>query len=105
MSTERAICRNCGCPSPKNGEIGLYCSACGAVIDYGGTVLLFNTSIITAHGVYRYLPISLADARLFAVNADSAIGHEATASILTELLNRPVSVNRTNSQQRPGDLA
>lgn len=104
------VCRNCGCPPPRKGEIGIYCSACGAEVVYKDderkTVLL-NTSILTDYGVYGYTPLSLEDAVLIAnrENLESAIGHQATAEILTELLSVPVAVNRTNNKQAPGDQA
>lgn len=28
------VCKNCGCPPPKGGEIGEWCSACGAGVEY-----------------------------------------------------------------------
>lgn len=28
------VCFNCGCPPPKGGERGVYCSACGAEVYY-----------------------------------------------------------------------
>jgi hypothetical protein len=68
------------------------------------TVLL-NTSILTDYGIFGYTPLTLEDARDIAQreNYESAIGHQATAEILTELLEVPVSVNRTNNKQSPGD--
>jgi len=104
------VCKNCGCPPPRKGEPGVYCSACGAEVIYKDderkTVLL-NTSILTDHGIFGYVPISLEDARQIArrENYESAIGHQATAEILTELLEVPVAVNRTNNKQAPGDQA
>jgi len=70
-------------------------------------VFLYNTSIVTAYGKYSYEPLMLEDAREIALtnSAESAIGHQATADILTELFGFPVEVNRTNNQQQPGDLA
>jgi hypothetical protein len=109
------VCKNCGCPPPKNGEPGIYCSACGAEVVYINSetgasmprVTLFNTSIVTAYGSYRYEPLSLQDAREIALtnSAESAIGHQATADILTELFGFKVVVNRSNNQQQPGDIA
>jgi hypothetical protein len=51
--------------------------------------------------------LSPEDAREIAIreNCESAIGHESTAEILTELLGIPVAVNRTNNKQAPGDRA
>lgn len=104
------VCSYCGCPPPKQGEIGIYCSACGAEVTYRDderkTVLL-NTSILTDYGIFGYVPLSLKDARRIAKreNYESAIGHEATAEILTELLGVSVTLNRINNKQKPGDQA
>lgn len=109
------VCRNCGVAPPKKGEPGSWCSACGAGVDYVDSetrksmprVFLFNTSIVTAYGSYRYEPLTLEDARDIALtnSAESAIGHQSTADILTELFRFPVEVRRTNNRQEPGDLA
>jgi hypothetical protein len=104
------VCSNCGCPPPKKGEIGIYCSACGAEVVYKDderkTVLL-NTSILTDYGIFGYTPLALEGAQEIAQreNIESAIGHASTAEILTELLGVPVTVNRTNNKQSPGDQA
>lgn len=104
------VCSNCGCPPPQKGEIGIYCSACGAEATYKDderkTVLL-NTSILTDYGIFGYVPLTLDAARRIAnrENVESAVGHESTAEILTELLGVPVAVNRTNNKQAPGDQA
>lgn len=70
-------------------------------------VTLFNTSILTDYGSFRYEPLTLDEARTIAVtnDAESAIGHQATADILTELLGFFVAVNRVNNKQGVGDLA
>lgn len=104
------VCTNCGCPPPRKGEIGIYCSACGAEVAYRDDerrTALFNTSILTDYGIFGYTPLSLDDAVAIAKleNVESAIGHQATAEILTELLGVPVAVNRTNNKQSPGDQA
>jgi viroplasmin and RNaseH domain-containing protein len=69
-------------------------------------VYLYNTSIITAYGSYRYEPLSFHEARTIALtnSAESAIGHQATADILTELFGFKVEVNRSNNQQQVGEL-
>ena len=71
-------------------------------------VAILNTSILTSDGEYRLESISLDDARYFARHSEgfiSAIGHESTAAILTELLGVPVPVNRIQFAQVPGQLA
>lgn len=88
-------------------------------------ITLLNTSIITAHGKYEYTPLTLEDAQRMVIlpcfncqngcpvcggwgvvdNFDSAIGHESTAEILSELLQVKVSVNRQNFIQSPNSRA
>lgn len=81
-------------------------------------LLLLNTSIITAPGVYRLSdPIPQERARKIVhwcltdwnMNIGegilSAIGHEATAQIMTELLGTGIDVNRIASTQASGQLA
>jgi hypothetical protein len=34
VSDDELVCFNCGCPPPKDGERGIYCSACGAEAYY-----------------------------------------------------------------------
>lgn len=75
---------------------------------YGDKMItLLNTSIITAPGRYEMQEISLNDARNWVAlhKYQSAIGHEVTAQILTELLSVPVPVNRMLYQQQPGESA
>ena len=72
---------------------------------------LLNTTIITSNGSYSLFDISLKDARELAQghglhdNVLSAIGHESTAQILTELLGIPVEMNRINFKQEAGQTA
>lgn len=70
-------------------------------------VTLLNTSIITTYGTYEYLPIDLSQAQQMVVDGpwQSAIGHDATAEMLTELFGLPIPVNRINYQQQVGDRA
>jgi Domain of unknown function (DUF1874) len=72
---------------------------------------LLNTSILTAFGSFTYTPMALYDAQVFAQTAHhglgclSAIGHESTAQILTELLEIPVAMNRIQFAQDVGQDA
>jgi hypothetical protein len=77
---------------------------------------LLNTSILTAYGSFTYVPVSLSDAQLLAYNANepmigpddgilSAIGHQSTAEILTDLLEMPISVNRIQFAQEVNQSA
>jgi hypothetical protein len=73
--------------------------------DYPLAVL--NTSIATEDGEYSLRTISLEEARKLAAGREilSAVGHEATAAVLTSLLGRDVPVNRIQFAQQPGQDA
>ncbi len=69
---------------------------------------LLNTTIATNPGRYSLEPCTLERARLLVhntVEVQSAIGHAATAQIMTELLLQPVPVNRIEYSQQPTELA
>lgn len=70
-------------------------------------ITILNTSILTDYGDYRYQPIEVDKVKLILDKNEwqSAVGHESTAAILTELLEREVSVNRIQWCQQAGELA
>lgn len=72
-------------------------------------VAILNTSIVTAYGAFAYEPISLDQAKKIIANAEdgvlSAVGHQATANILTDLLGTPVPMNRIEFAQQEGQSA
>ena len=69
-------------------------------------ITVLTTSVLTAFGRYDYRPAALAAARaLVAGGVQSAIGHQATAEWLAELLGVPVPVNRIDYVQPPGEQA
>ena len=68
---------------------------------------LLNTSILTAYGNYQYTPLNLSAAQKMAASNEllSAIGHQSTAEILTELLGVEVPMNRIQFAQEIGQNA
>lgn len=65
---------------------------------------VLNTSIATVPGSYKLEVITLEQAREIAQSCvlDSAIGHEATAQIMTTVLQTDVPFKRQVFQQQPG---
>jgi len=69
---------------------------------------ILNTSIITADGTFVLETIELSRARALVQQAEgilSAVGHETTAQILSDLLGIEVPVNRINFIQQVGQMA
>src|SRR5258708_4317927 len=70
------------------------------------TIRLLNTSVLTSFGSYTYEPLTLEEAQSLAAKGfESAIGHEEAATVLSELLNTHVPVNRAEYVQQPGEKA
>jgi len=70
-------------------------------------ITLLNSPILTAHGTYSYGPVSLEEARRLVRDEpwQSAIGHVATAEVLSTLLDVAVPMNRIRYVQEPGATA
>ena len=70
-------------------------------------IAILNTSIATAEGDYSLRGITLEQAQELVRENEfvSAIGHQSTAEILTELLGIEVPVNRITFEQQAGQLA
>lgn len=74
-------------------------------------LILFNTSILTSYGTFRYEPLSLKKAKKIAREFQtenkeivSAIGHQSVAEILFELLEIPDTFNRIYAEQKTEDV-
>ena len=75
-------------------------------------LILLNTSILTSFGTYIYQPLTLEESRSLVgefqqagKQIKSAIGHQATAELLSELLGIAVADNRSDAKQAVGTLA
>jgi hypothetical protein len=70
-------------------------------------ITILNTSILTSFGDYRYRPVEVGQVRMMLDKNEwqSAVGHESTAVILTELLGRPIPMNRMQYAQQSGEVA
>lgn len=69
---------------------------------------VLNTAIATTPGDYEVRALSLHEARALVVTALeilSAVGHQATAQVLSDLLGREIPVNRIQFAQQPGQSA
>jgi hypothetical protein len=69
-------------------------------------LVLLNTSILTIFGTYAYKLLTIEEARALVSEfrqdgkvIQSAIGHQATAELLSGLLDYPVAVNRMEFKQ------
>jgi hypothetical protein len=87
--------------------------SCDQVFSMNETRLtLLNTSLLTDYGTFIYQPLSLDEARKLVREFEqagktiqSAIGHQSTANLLTELLAFPVTSPRADFKQTVDDLA
>lgn len=71
-----------------------------------------NAPVVTAPGVFNYEKLSPQAARKIIHDfeksgraIETAVGHEATAELMTRLLKFPVKFNRTEFVQESGDVA
>ncbi|WP_353572611.1 DUF1874 domain-containing protein [Candidatus Albibeggiatoa sp. nov. BB20] len=69
-------------------------------------LFLLNSPVLTAYGQWQFLPVSLMDARkLVETDFISAIGHESTAQLLSQLLEKEIICQRISITMQPQDRA
>lgn len=71
-------------------------------------VAILNGAVITAEGVYSCRTISLAEGKRLIQSAPaviSAVGHNATAEIISDLLGMDIPLNRIDFHQEAGQQA
>lgn len=69
---------------------------------------ILNAPILTNYGTFNFRKVSVEEAKEFVnVNGDiiSAVGHQGTAEILSEILEKKVECNRIQVSMEPGDQA
>ncbi|SKC89760.1 YddF family protein [Maledivibacter halophilus] len=70
-------------------------------------VALFNGTIATTNGIYKISDIDIDSAKklIYKNGFISAIGHESTAEIMSELFKIDISMNRIQFRQQVGQKA
>lgn len=69
-------------------------------------VAILNTSILASYGSYTYEPLTVAEAKaILAGGFISAVGHQATAEVLSEDLGITIPMNRITFTQQPEQRA
>jgi hypothetical protein len=68
---------------------------------------ILNTSILTDYGVFDFSKISLDEAKAFVSDGifESAVGHQATAEVMTDLLGIKIPNTRMPIKMASGDKA
>lgn len=70
-------------------------------------VVLFNGPVCTAEGLYRVSELDFEEARRLVCRwgFESAVGHVASAEVLSAVLGVPVPMNRVDYVQKAGQMA
>jgi hypothetical protein len=70
-------------------------------------IAIYNGPVVTVNGLFRLCDISMEDAKELVKNNKfiSAVGHESTAELLSDILEVAIPVNRIQFCQEPGQKA
>ncbi|MGC8584871.1 MAG: YddF family protein [Thermoplasmata archaeon] len=70
-------------------------------------IYILNTPVLTSYGKYIFRKFSIEKTRklLLSSNFVSAVGHEATAKFLSQLLGIEIAFNRVQIKMQKGDRA
>ena len=69
-------------------------------------VTILNTSILTNFGEFIYESVTTEEAKdLISDGFISAVGHQSTATVISQLLGTEVNPDRIQYDQQPGDVA
>lgn len=70
-------------------------------------ITILNSSVLTGFGTYTYEEISIAEAKRILQEEDfqSAIGHESTAALFSELIGVEIPFNRIDYRQQTNEKA
>ncbi len=68
---------------------------------------VLNAPVVTSFGNYTYFPIPLESAKILinACNFSSYVGHESTAEIMSQVLEKPIGFSRKMLKQTVGQMA
>jgi len=68
---------------------------------------ILNSPVLTSYGRYSFYPLEVEEARQILSTQPfvSAVGHEGTAKVLSQLLGVSVPVNRIRIRMKKGDRA
>jgi len=96
-------------PIEDHTELAIEAPDEGLIPKFGAEMKLavLNAPVVTSFGNYTYFPIPLESARILinAVNFSSYVGHESTAELMSDILEKPIGYSRKMLKQRVGQMA
>jgi len=69
-------------------------------------LFVLNTPVLTTYGIFKFAPISVEEAKtLLRGGFQSAVGHSATAEVMSRILGVQIPMDRGQIFMQPGDRA